>query len=176
MKRLKKVVAVFMILAMCMGSLSGMTMTNLAASKEVTAITLNTKSKSLTVGQTYQLKVDEVTPKGADKGVIWKSSNSKVAMVSSNGKVTAKKSGNATIRAISKENNKVKGTCKIKVFKKVKKVLIYKNRTRIGRGGQIKLRAEVRPYAANQKVTWSSSDSSIAKVNSKGVVTGRKLV
>ena len=44
------------------------------------------------MGQKYQLKVKKVTPAKADKGVTWKSSNSKVAKVDRKGKVVAKKS------------------------------------------------------------------------------------
>lgn len=131
----------------------------------------------------YQLSVGKVSHGNIGKEVKWKSSNSKVAEVSDKGKVSAKKAGTATITAVSKTNSKIKATCKIRVYKKVKSIVIKDNMYhytdsqtgRMGRGMRIKLRAVIKPSGANQKVTWSSSDSSIAKVNSKGVVTGRKL-
>lgn len=71
------------------------------------AIKLNTKSKTLNVGQSTTLKV-----KGTKKKVKWSSSNKKVATVTQKGKVTAKKAGTAKIKAkIGKQTLK----CKIKV-------------------------------------------------------------
>lgn len=52
---------------------------------------LNAKTKTLTVGQTYTLKLT------GTKDKIWSSSNTSVATVSSLGKVTAKKAGTAVI-------------------------------------------------------------------------------
>ena len=114
MKReVKKVLVCCLILAMCICNLPVATITSQAAAKKATSIKLNATSKTLTVGQKYQLKVKKVKPSKASKSVTWKSSNNKVAKVSSKGKVTAKKAGKATITAISKTNKKVKATCKI---------------------------------------------------------------
>lgn len=58
----------------------------------VKAPTLNVSKKSLVERQTYTLKVNGSTGKK-----VWKSSNKSVATVSSSGKITAKKTGKATI-------------------------------------------------------------------------------
>lgn len=81
---------------------------------EVNAATvkLNKKTATLVKGKTLTLKVI-----GTKKKVTWKSSNSKVAAVSSKGKVTAKKKGTATITA---KVGKKKLTCKITVKNKSK--------------------------------------------------------
>ena len=55
---------------------------------------LNKKSATLTVGQTFQLKM-----KNNKKAVKWTSSNKKVASVSGSGLVKAKKNGKATVTA-----------------------------------------------------------------------------
>ena len=60
-----------------------------AASKKPTKITLNAKSRTLTVGKTFQLKVKSVKPTKASKSVTYKSSRKSVATVSSKGKVVA---------------------------------------------------------------------------------------
>ena len=88
------------------------------AAPKTKQIKLNTKKKTLTVGQKITLKVKSVKPAKASKKVTWKSSKKSVATVSSKGVVKAKKAGTATITATSKSNKKVKATCRIKVKKR----------------------------------------------------------
>lgn len=84
---------------------------------KVTGVTLDKTSKTLKVGKTLKLTAT-VKPKNAtNKKVTWKSSNKKVAKVSSKGKVTALKKGEATITVTTADGNK-KAKCKIKVKKK----------------------------------------------------------
>lgn len=174
MKReVKKVLACCLVLAMCLCNLSVTTITSQAATKKATAITLNAKKKALTVGQKYQLKVKKVKPSKASKSVTWKSSNSKVAKVSSKGKVTAKKAGKATITAISKTNKKVKATCKITVYSKPTKVSLNYGSREIKTGESFNLKATVSPKKAKQTVTYSSSNKKVATVNRSGKVTGK---
>ena len=79
--------------------------------KQPTKVTLNKKKLSLEVGSSATLKAT-VSPKGAEKKLSWKSSNTKVATVKK-GKVTAKKAGKATITVTTK--NGKKATCKVTV-------------------------------------------------------------
>ena len=81
-----------------------------------TGITLNKTSASVKVSKTLQLKVTEITPADAMvKDVTWESSNTKVATVDKNGKVTAVKAGTAVITCTSRDGGKFKVTCKITV-------------------------------------------------------------
>lgn len=71
---------------------------------KVTVIKLNKKKVTLQAGKSLSLKV-----LGIKKKVTWKSSNSKVAKVNKNGKVTGLKQGNATIVAkVAKKKLKCK--------------------------------------------------------------------
>lgn len=67
---------------------------NFPSSKASAAVKLSATSKTLYVGQSTTLKVT-----GTKKKVKWISTNKKVATVTQKGKVTAKKKGNAAIKA-----------------------------------------------------------------------------
>lgn len=144
----------------------------------VKSLKLNKKSATLKKkGGTVTLKAT-ISPKTANnKDLTWKSSNKKVATVK-NGKVTAVGNGTCTITATAKDGSKKKATCKItvKIAKvKVKKLTMYPippivELTR--RGETCQLMAVASPAnATNQAVTWKSSNTKVAKVNSSGKVT-----
>lgn len=131
-------------------------------------------SKTLVKGKKISLK-SEVTPVTAtNQKLTWKSSNTKIATVNSKGVVTGKKAGKVTITATAKDGSKKKASIKITVKENVKKVVIS-GAKKVKAGKKITLKAKVTPStASNKKVTWKSSNTKIATVNSKGVVTGKK--
>ena len=93
------------------------TFTIIKAGKAVAKITLNKTSATLSPVDTLTLKAT-VTPSDAtNKAVAWKSSNTKVATVSSSGKVTAKAAGTTTITCTAKDGSGKSAACKITVRK-----------------------------------------------------------
>lgn len=66
---------------------------------EVTSVTLNQTTLSLEAGKTGKLSTTVLPASAADKSIIWSSSKTDVASVSSNGTVIAKKAGTAVITA-----------------------------------------------------------------------------
>ena len=103
MKRMKKIwviLLVVMSIFVCAIPASAATVKAKAGQK---------KSVSITAGRTATLKMSGVSA----KKVKWTSSNKKVAVVSSKGKLTAKKAGKATIVA---KYGKKKATFKVKVY------------------------------------------------------------
>lgn len=93
------------------------TFTIIKAEKAVAKITLNKTSATLSPVDTLTLKAT-VTPSDAtNKAVTWKSSNTKVATVSSSGKVTAKATGTTTITCTAKDGSGKSAICKITVRK-----------------------------------------------------------
>ena len=86
--------------------------------KLVTSVALDKKTASVIEGDSIKL-VAKVSPADAtNKKVTWKSSNTKVAKVDANGKITAVAPGTADITVTSADGSKKSATCKITVTKK----------------------------------------------------------
>ena len=83
----------------------------------VTKVKLNKTKANLYIGKSLTLKTTLSPKKPSNKGIIWKSSNTKVATVTSKGVVKAKKAGTVTITATAKDGSGKKATCKITVKK-----------------------------------------------------------
>lgn len=83
----------------------------------VTKVKLNKTKANLNVGKSLTLKTTLSPKKPSNKGIIWKSSNTKVATVTSKGVVKAKKAGTVTITATAKDGSGKKAACKITVKK-----------------------------------------------------------
>jgi len=131
----------------------------------VTSITLDRATFTMTEGDTQTLTATVKPDDASDKTVTWTSSNTSVAKVDG-GKVTAVVQGTATITA--KAGDKT-ATCTVTVEKKVVPVTsISLNRTTLTmtEGDTQTLSATVKPDDASDKtVTWTSSNTSVAKVD-----------
>ena len=142
---------------------------------QVQAVYLNYDERSRYVGQSFTL-VPSMNPSNATfPEVTWKSSDKKIAKVDKNGKVKALKKGTAVITCTSVDNPRVSATCIVNVKVRTedvslptKKLTIYTTQTKT-------LKATVSPSnASNKKVTWSSSDKSVATVSKNGKITAKK--
>ena len=80
----------------------------------VKKITISGK-KTVKKGKTLKLKANVTASGKANKSVVWRSSNTKVATVSSKGVVKGKKKGTVTITVRSLDGTNKKATIKIKV-------------------------------------------------------------
>ena len=131
---------------------------------------------SLKSGASVQLTAT-VTPSNAtDKTVSWTSSNSSVAKVS-DGKITAVKGGTATITATAGGKTASVAVTVADNPVPVTSVSVSGDGVSGGKlslksGASAQLTATVKPdNATDRKVTWTSSDSSVANVMGTGVVT-----
>ena len=145
---------------------------------KVTGVSLNRESLNLTEGETSKL-VATVNPSNAsNKNVTWESSKPSVVSVDSKGNIKALKAGSATITVKTKDGGytaKVTITVKAKPVIKVTSVSLDKTSLILTEGGSSKLVVTVNPgNATNKGVTWSSSNSSVATVDSKGNVKALK--
>lgn len=176
MKRSKKMFTVM--LALCVAlSMAMASVTANAATKKPKKIYLKATSTTVDIKGKVKVSVYKTKPSKASKSVKWKSSNKKVATVSKSGYVTGKKKGTVKITATSKKSKKVKKTIKIKVTNlKAKSVTMSKKSAILFPNDKTTLKATVKGSAGfyNQGVTWKSSNTSVATVTSKGIVTAKK--
>ncbi|MEG2596934.1 MAG: Ig-like domain-containing protein [Oscillospiraceae bacterium] len=146
---------------------------------EVNNVSLDQRSARMEAGDDLIL-IATVSPYNAtDKTVYWKSSDERIAIVNSAGRVSALKSGNVTITATAGRET---ATCDIEVLSgEIKatsiavtsagsKTEVYYDDTA---ANTLQLTATITPANASlQSVTWSSSSPAVAKVNDSGLVTG----
>ncbi|MBM6786394.1 Ig-like domain-containing protein [Collinsella tanakaei] len=136
----------------------------------VTGVSLDKTTLSLGKGESYTLKATVVPADAENKKVTWKSSDSKVATVDANGRVTAIASGSATITATTEDGGKT-ATCAVSVAGAVSGVTLDKTELALKVDESAVLKATVLPEnALNKKVTWTSSDTKVATVDANGKV------
>lgn len=131
-------------------------------------------------GDIVSLKVKTTPANAYNKAVTWTSSDAAVATVDANGKVTfanVDETKTVKITAVSKADASVKDEItftvdKLVISNPVTGVTISDKTLEIKKGETGSLTATVAPVDASLKtVTWSSSDESVATVDSDGKVT-----
>jgi len=140
------------------------------ASIPVTGVTLNQSAITLHPTNTVTLTASIIPSNATNKSVIW-SSTSANATVTSSGVVTAVIPGTATIKATTLYGGLI-ASCQVTITIPVSSVTISPSSFTLSSGASKVLTTTVLPSnAANKSVTWSSSNTAIATVNSSGVVT-----
>ena len=108
-----------------------------------TSITLNPTSKTVGIGDTFQL-IAKVGPENVtDRSVNWKSSNEEVASVSATGSVKALKMGTSVITATASGNTSISATCIVNVTESTISVVA------ISLSESTKTLDEIKEYAKN---------------------------
>jgi uncharacterized protein YjdB len=143
----------------------------------VTGVTLKSTT-TLSPGGTEQL-VAMVSPANAtNKDVLWSSSNSGVATVSTTGLLTGVAEGSTEVTVITADGGK-SAACWVNVSTVTvhpNSVSLNKSSTSLAVDETEQLTATIDPTnATNQNLTWSSSNSAVATVSSTGLVTGKSI-
>lgn len=145
-----------------------------AADKVAAVILSESGTVNLNLGESLQLGA-RISPSTAETELKWSSSSAKVAKVDSDGLVTARKTGTATI-TVKAENGK-KDTVKVKVVDPTiaERVVLEETGTlSLNLGESLQLHAAVEPVTAETELKWSSSSAKVAKVDEDGLVMAKK--
>ena len=143
-----------------------------ASNKKPTKMTLNVSRKTIDVGQSYKIKIKSIKPKKSSKSVYYKSSNTRIATVSSKGIVRGKKEGKIKITVRSKKNKKLKRTVNITV-KRLRPYSLKLNISSLNLfiNDTYRLKYTVK---SNSSVLFSSSNKSVATIDKNGKITPKK--
>ncbi|WP_270394330.1 leucine-rich repeat protein [Longicatena caecimuris] len=138
----------------------------------VSAVKLNVTSKAMKPKDVYSLSATVSPSAASNTDLLWISNNTKVATVSASGRVTARGNGTAIITATAKDGSKKAAKCTITVKTPVSSLKLNVRSKTLNRGNTYTLKASIYPStASNKSITWSSSNTKVAKVDSKGKVT-----
>ena len=139
----------------------------------VSNITVSPASVSLKTSETEQLSYIVSPSNATNKSVSWSTNNSSVATVSSNGLVTAKGVGSATITCKANDDCGRYTTCTVTVSPiKVTDISLNYTILSLVKGDERQLRATITPSNATDKtVKWTSSNNNVATVSDNGQVT-----
>lgn len=139
--------------------------------KTATDIKLDKSSVSIIFNKTDTLTAT-VTPSDSTDKIIWKSSDTSVATVDSSGNIFAVKIGSATITATTTSGKEA--VCIVKVIRPAYSVAFDKSTLTLAEGGSEKLNVILVPSDSTDKLSWSSSDPSVADVDNNGKITAKK--
>ncbi|MBO4855523.1 Ig-like domain-containing protein [Candidatus Saccharibacteria bacterium] len=140
----------------------------------VSAVRLNQTSAKVKAGSSIKLTATVLPTNATNKTISWSSNNTNVAVVD-NGKVIGRSAGTAKITARS--SNGKTATATITVIQgnvEVTGISLNKSSVSVNVGATTQLVATILPQSAsNKKVTWTSSNTSVATV-SNGIISGIK--
>ena len=142
---------------------------------KVQSISLDKTNVTLKSNETVKLTPRIMPLNATNQNVTWSSSNSNIASVDSSGLVTAKSDGFATITVTTVDGNYT-ASCNITVDNSIPVSGVHLNisNSTLKRNETLRLVATINPInATNKSVTWSSSNSSVASVDSSGLVTAK---
>ena len=119
--------------------------------------------------------VDDTAPKKTT--LVWSSSDTSIAKVSTSGSITGVSAGTVTIQAQAKDDESIVHTATVEIRSTVQKVTVAPQSTTLLVGAKdedakLQLEYTITPDEAfHQGVTWTTSNPSVATVDEAGLVT-----
>lgn len=141
----------------------------------VEKVLINRSYATVKQGSTLKLKASVRPSSATNQNTYWRSSNTGVATISSDGTLRAKKNGKTKITLYSRENRQISAVCEITVGTPVEQVIMKEPKVSIREGDTLRLKTVVNPSnASNRKLEWSSSKPAVVSVKPNGVITAIK--
>lgn len=138
----------------------------------VQSVSLNSTSISLAPTQTFQSIATVLPSNATNKNVSWRSLQSSIATVSSNGLITAVGNGSTIITVTTQDGNRSASVI-VRVIRPVTSVSLNRTTLTLPRTAAFTLVPTVLPInATTRTVSWSSSLPWIASISSTGRVVG----
>ncbi|MCR5304517.1 MAG: Ig-like domain-containing protein [Lachnospiraceae bacterium] len=145
--------------------------TVIAEAVHVSSVTVSPAALSLYRGDTSVLTATIEPSDATYQTVTWTSSNPAAVSVDEDGNVTALKAGYSVVRAETTDGGHI-SSCSVTVKEPVTDITISPSNVSLRRGYTEDLKAVISPSdATDQTVTWTSSDTAVATVDSQGIVT-----
>ncbi len=140
---------------------------------DVTSVTISPGSKSLFVGETFELTATILPNNASNKNVTWTKSNNGVINISNSGVITAIGVGTSVVTVTTADQLKT-SICNVTVaFMNVSSVSLNATSRSMQTGDTFQLVASILPTnASNKNITWSSDKANIASVSNSGLVSG----
>ena len=150
---------------------SYMDLCTIVVKQKPTGVKISVSNLTMNAGEYFYLDAI-LTPANATKeGLSWEVTDTNVATVASNGRVTAKAAGKTIV--LVKTDNGAISYCNLTVLEAVTGLELNIKKVEIAAGEKVSLTPKFVPAtASNTNVTWSSSDDEVASVNQYGEVTG----
>ncbi len=144
---------------------------NFIITQQVEGVSMDFKSITMNVGDENRLTYVITPDNASNKNVTFSSSNENVVKVDNTGMVTAVSSGSATVIIQTEDGGYIDMT-NITVLQPVKEIVLSQTEMTVKKGTIFWLNATVLPETSdNKKITWNTSDKSLATVDPDGKVT-----
>lgn len=149
-------------------------MCNIYVKQPVTSIILNTTDITVRKGQVFWLNATCLPENADNKIVAWESRDEEVCVVDETGKVTATGAGTTSIIATNVDTG-LTAYCVVTVTQPVTGITLNSTYQLLWVGAKYAIIPSIEPPdAENKKVTYFSSDPTVATVDENGVVTALK--
>ena len=123
-------------------------------------------------GESFKIKYNSY-----NREVFFTNSNEDIIDIDENGLVIAKNIGKAEIKVCLKEDNSICDTTEVIVFentKPIEKIIINRSNEEMFVNSSLPIDVKVEPVGTNSKITWSSSNPSVATVTD-GTIYAKNL-
>lgn len=139
--------------------------------EDITSITLSETETYVGKGKNKRLTATILPTSATQKKLLWESSDESIVIVDQDGNIHGVNLGTAIITATARDEGKVSATCKVTVVEETTKITLNQSIIRLMQNDTFQLTYTIEPATASVKrVSWSTADASVARVDSLGLV------